>query len=376
MPVVPCLASSESRPAITAGDHHGEVTKKSIRPKLESRPLAPCLRPILTDHKWNLKIRFLMISGRLRVRLARSMRPAPSRPRNDRCGLLQAPIGTFCWSRFWSGLRRSSMGWSRRSRTRTSAVKFETLRHVHDIFDKCDWLWLADLKAAYHSILVQERLARQLGFKWNNIYYKWLSLPFGFSLSPYCFQRLMRQVVKHCRYLRMKILQFLDDGMGGHASFVEAVRQRNDMYILLCKLGFRLSTKSSPLPEQTKIFLGMVVHMAGMVPTFHVPQDKIDKLQNLLHESVNELDTWSMRKLAKITGKCLSMSLAIPMTRLMSRSMYECMHSFTSLHILHFVDNCGKLRRSGGNLPEWKMENCGKLMCRRADSNTHFPGGV
>ena len=96
-------------------------------------------------------------------------------------------------------------------------VKFETLRHVGDIFDKLDWLWLADLKAAYHSILVQERLARQLGFKWNNIYYKWLSLPFGFKLSPYCFQRLMRQVVKHCRHLRQKLLQFLDDGMGGHS---------------------------------------------------------------------------------------------------------------------------------------------------------------
>ena len=31
-------------------------------------------------------------------------------------------------------------------------------------------------------------------------------------------------------------------------------------YNLLHELGFRLSTKSSPLPEQTKVFLGMVVH--------------------------------------------------------------------------------------------------------------------
>ena len=174
---------------------------------------------------------------------------------------------------------------------------------------------------------MQERLARKLGFKWKGIYYKWLSLPFGFKLSPYCFQKLMRQVVKHCRYLRMKILQFLDDGMGGHSSFVEAVRQRNMMFNLLCKLGFRLSTKSSPLPEQTKVFLGMVVHMAGAVCTFHVPQDKIDRLKVLIADTVDGVDAWTMRKLAKVTGKCLSMSLAIPMTRLMSRSLYECMHS-------------------------------------------------
>ena len=133
--------------------------------------------------------------------------------------------------------------------------------------------------------------------------------------------------MKHCRYLRRKLLQFLDDGMGGHSSFVIAVRQRNELFSLLCKLGFRLSTKSSPLPEQTKQFLGMIVHLAGKVPTFHVPQDKIDKLKVLLAETLSHLDAWTMRKLAKITGKCLSMSLAVPMTRLMSRSVYACMHS-------------------------------------------------
>ena len=133
--------------------------------------------------------------------------------------------------------------------------------------------------------------------------------------------------MKHCRYLRRKLLQFLDDGMGGHSSFVIAVRQRNELFSLLCKLGFRLSTKSSPLPEQTKQFLGMIVHMAGTVPTFHVPQDKIEKLKGLLTETLSHLDAWTMRKLAKITGKCLSMSLDIPMTRLMSRSVYACMHS-------------------------------------------------
>ena len=41
-------------------------------------------------------------------------------------------------------------------------VRFETLRHVSEVFEPHDWLWLADLKAAYHSIFVQERLARQL----------------------------------------------------------------------------------------------------------------------------------------------------------------------------------------------------------------------
>lgn len=205
-------------------------------------------------------------------------------------------------------------------------VKFETLRHVSEIFEPGDWLFLADQKAAYHSMFVQERLARQLGFCWKGIYYKWLSLPFGFIHSPYCFQRLMRQLVKHWRWLERKLLQFLDDGMGGHSSFVEGVMQRNELFNLMHALGLRLSTKSSPLLEQTKEFLGMIVHTAGEVNTFHVPEKKVEKLQALLHDMV-EMDAWTMRKLAKVTGKLLSMSLAIPMSRIMSRSLYACMHT-------------------------------------------------
>ena len=56
-------------------------------------------------------------------------------------------------------------------------VRFETLKHITEIFEPGDWLFLADLKAAYHSVLMQERLARKLGFKWKGIYYKWLPLP-------------------------------------------------------------------------------------------------------------------------------------------------------------------------------------------------------
>jgi hypothetical protein len=210
---------------------------------------------------------------------------------------------------------------------RDRKVRFETIRHIPDIFERDDFVYLLDLRAAYHSVLVQERLARQFGFQWRGVYWKHKSLPFGFRLSPYCFQKMMRQVVKHCRFLRRKILQFLDDGLGGARSFVQAVIERNEMINLLHGLGFRCSAKSSPLPEQTKKFLGMIVHLAAETPTFHVPQHKIDVVRVLMSGAVEDVDGWTMRKVAKITGKLLSMSLAIPATRLMSRALYKCLYS-------------------------------------------------
>lgn len=206
-------------------------------------------------------------------------------------------------------------------------MKYETVRHVPTVIDEGDLMWVCDQRAAYHSVFVQERLARQFGIQWRGIYRKWKSLPFGFVLSPWCFAKMMRQVVKHWRAMHRKLLQFLDDGLGANGLFVVGTMQRNEHIMLLHSLGFRCSDKSSPLLEQTKVFLGMVLHLAAEVPTYHVPHEKVAVLEQMMDEAVHELDAWTMRKVAKIAGKLLSMSLAIPATRLMSRELYACMRS-------------------------------------------------
>lgn len=206
-------------------------------------------------------------------------------------------------------------------------MKYETVRHVSAVLEPGDWGYVLDQTAAYHSCFVQERLARQFGIQWRGIYKKWKSLPFGFVLSPWCFSKMMRQVVKHWRALNRKILQFLDDALGGASDFVTAVMHRNEHIVLLHSLGFRCSAKSSPLPEQTKKFLGIIIHLAAEVPSYHIPTEKIAVLQRMMGEAVCDVEAWTMRKVAKIAGKLLSMSLAIPATRLMSRELYKCMHS-------------------------------------------------
>ena len=133
--------------------------------------------------------------------------------------------------------------------------------------------------------------------------------------------------MKHWRALHRKLLQFLDDGLGGHALFVIGTMHRNEHILLLHALGFRCSDKSSPLLEQTKVFLGMVLHLAAEVPTYHVLLEKVSILEQMMDEAVRELDAWTIRKVAKIAGKLLSMSLAIPATRLMSRELYACLRS-------------------------------------------------
>ena len=68
-------------------------------------------------------------------------------------------------------------------------MKFETVRHVPTVLDEGDSAYVLDQTAAYHSVFVQERLARQFGIEWRGVYRKWKSLPFGFVLSPWCFAK-------------------------------------------------------------------------------------------------------------------------------------------------------------------------------------------
>lgn len=62
-----------------------------------------------------------------------------------------------------------------------------------------------------------------LGFKWANQYYEYNVLPFGLSSSGYIFSKVMREIVKHWRGRGIKIVMYLDDGLGGGNGFDNAL---------------------------------------------------------------------------------------------------------------------------------------------------------
>ena len=79
-------------------------------------------------------------------------------------------------------------------------VRMEHLAHFSTVFSGDLLLFSLDLKSAYFSVSVDERLARTMGFMWRGEYYKFTCLPFGFKLAPYAFVKVGRQVVKKWRY--------------------------------------------------------------------------------------------------------------------------------------------------------------------------------
>ena len=97
----------------------------------------------------------------------------------------------------------------------------------------------------------------------------WISLPFGFVHSPYCFQRLMRQVVKHCRWARQKILQFLDDGIHVPLDKIEKLKVLMESALILCLaeqiifIAIDLSQRSQPQIKIRKMLQKVVQLLLG-----------------------------------------------------------------------------------------------------------------
>lgn len=86
------------------------------------------------------------------------------------------------------------------------------------MLQKGDFIFTFDPKSAYHHIEIFNDHRECWGFSWEidgrNQYYVFNVLPFGRSTAGYIFAKVLREPVKFFRAKGMKIITFLDDGIG------------------------------------------------------------------------------------------------------------------------------------------------------------------
>ena len=96
--------------------------------------------------------------------------------------------------------------------------------------------------------------------------------------------RMVKYVISWLRSLGHACVPYLDDGFYGEVGFVRTVRFRNFVVRTWEALGLRFNEKCDLLPFLSEEFLGVVVHLAADVPTFHVPLRKLPSLDVQLHD--------------------------------------------------------------------------------------------
>ena len=93
------------------------------------------------------------------------------------------------------------------------------------------------------------------------------------------------------------------------------------------RLGFSLSAKGELLSLQILRFLGLLAHFACPVPRWHVPADKVASIMQVAQGLLDRSHAAPLRSVGKCVGKLVSVSRAVPASRLMSRALNAAIYS-------------------------------------------------
>ena len=194
-----------------------------------------------------------------------------------------------------------------------SKIKFEDIKVAMNFIEKDFYFFKFDLHSAYHHVDIFEQHTDFLGFSWTfgdvDRYFKFKVLPFGLSSACYIFTKLTRPLVKKWRGEGMKVLMYLDDGLGTHSDFDKcqdmALRIKQD---LICSGFVPKNEKSLWIPTKTLIFLGYYIDTASSI--IKIPNERLVKLEHIISELDHELNRKHkvhVKKVASFVGQVVSM---------------------------------------------------------------------
>ena len=218
-------------------------------------------------------------------------------------------------------------------------VKFEDIREAEALFLPGSFVFTYDLKSAYHHIDIYEEHRTYLGFHWEREgkqkYYVYCSLPFGISTAGHIFTKVLRVFVTHIRSHGHKVLMFLDDGLGGGASYFEALNTSQFTKSSILEFGFLLAhDKCTWEPKQVAIWLGYLLNFE--IDTIFIKEDRLLRLEQSIDKLLSmiikgDYPIVPARFLASIIGQIISLQYVIgSKVRMHTRHMYNCVISRAS----------------------------------------------
>ena len=149
--------------------------------------------------------------------------------------------------------------------------KYEDTNTARKLFEKGDFLFSYDLKSAYHHIMISPEFRTYLGFKWQNKFYVFNVLCFGLATAGFIFSKVLREVIRYWRSNSLRVVMYLDDGLGGAKDFDECLRVSNLVKKDLYNLGFIIAEeKCNWYPVQTIVWLGIVWNTTKTRPSTQI----------------------------------------------------------------------------------------------------------
>jgi hypothetical protein len=206
--------------------------------------------------------------------------------------------------------------------------KMESL-HVElgDVVQPGDKVFTTDLEKAYYCVALHPDAQPYLGWMWRGRYYMPTCLVFGLSTAPRIFTKIMRPMMGFMRSLGIRVLGMIDDYMWA-ARPEEAESLVKAVQAVLPQLGFKFNTKCIWEPADEVLMLGMLINTKDFI--VKAPAKKIEAALNDIRRVLVPIREHrvkfppSLKLIQQITGRLMSMMLALPAVRIYTRELYRC----------------------------------------------------
>ena len=128
-----------------------------------------------------------------------------------------------------------------------------------------EWFTTVDLRDAYFHVPIAPRHRHFLRFAFRGRHFQFRVLPFGLSLSPRVFTRVVAAALAPLQKQGMKVLPYLDDWLICAPSQSQAARDTARLLLHVARLGLTVNFVKSRLdPSQRVTYLGMVLDSDAM----------------------------------------------------------------------------------------------------------------
>ncbi|EYC42673.1 hypothetical protein Y032_0522g2898 [Ancylostoma ceylanicum] len=161
------------------------------------------------------------------------------------------------------------------------------------------------MKSGYHHVSVHAEFTRFFGFHWNNRFFVFKVLPFGFCSVPFIFTKLFKPLLTKWRKFGINICLYLDDGVVCGESAEEVKRAVQVICQDFVEAGVTLSyEKCSLIPQSRGTWLGFVIDLEKRELRF--TEERMNKAVRRL-QSMRCSKSPSLRERLRLIGTLNSM---------------------------------------------------------------------
>ncbi|KAK7898748.1 hypothetical protein WMY93_019601 [Mugilogobius chulae] len=201
-----------------------------------------------------------------------------------------------------------------------------TVSDVLRTISEGDWVTSIDLKDAYFHVPIYPHHRKFLRFAYRGRHWQFRVLPFGLSLSPRVFTRVVKVALAPLQAQGLKVLSYLDDWLICAESQTQVMR---DTRFLLChvdRLGLKVNLEKSCLvPSQLSTFLGVTLDTTTMLARPSVA--RVDDILLMLSQfRLGKKLPYIM--FLRLLGKLTSVTQVVPLGLLTLRPLQRWLNNF------------------------------------------------